>query len=184
MLHVINEPVGDAPRDDANIDDYDVYPDNQDNVVAVQTMMVASTEPQMKEHYQNLNPYVMVGVLKGFFAPQMSLMRFESLREFLSTKMEENTCLVSHLMNMHRIRRNLIDDLDYLMTDELTIDVVMLSLPPSYKEFINTYVNTGDDQITFHQFIMQLRCLEVEPIVGEVIDDAGICDIQVINVSC
>jgi hypothetical protein len=83
MLHVINKPVGEVPGDDANIDDYDEYRDNRDNAVAVQTMMVTSTEPQMKEHYQNLNPYVLVGVLKAFFAPQMSLMRFECLREFL-----------------------------------------------------------------------------------------------------
>jgi hypothetical protein len=36
------------------------------------------------------------------------------------------------------------------MNDELVIDVVMLSLPPSYKEFIDSHVNIGDDQITSH----------------------------------
>jgi len=182
LLYVIEEPLGEAPRDDAGVDDYDEYRDSRDNAIAVQTMIVASMEPQMKERYQNLNPYVMVDVLKAFFAPQMRLMGFECLREFLSTKMEENTCLVSHLTNMHRIHRRLTDDLDYLMTDELAIDVVMLSLPPSYKEFIDSYVKIGDDQITFHQFMMQMRRLRVEPIAGEVIDGAGICDIQVINV--
>jgi hypothetical protein len=36
------------------------------------------------------------------------------------------------------------------MTDELAIDVVMLSLSPSYKEFIDSDVKIRDDEITFH----------------------------------
>jgi hypothetical protein len=180
MLPMIDEPLEEAPRDNANIDDYDDYHDNRDNTVAVLTMMSSSMEPQMKERYQNLNPYVMVDVLKSLFAPQVRLISFECLREFLSTKMEENTCLVSHLINMHRIHRRLTNDLDCLMTDELTIDVVMLLLPTSYKEFIDSYVKIGDDQITFHQFIMQLRHLKLDPIAEEFINNACICDIQVI----
>jgi hypothetical protein len=113
-------------------------------------MMVASMEPQMKERHRKLNPYVMVGVLKAFFSPQMSLMIFEFMRNFLVTKMEENTCLVSHLMNMHRIHKHVTVNLDNLMTDELAIDVVMLSLSPSYKEFIDSDVKIRDDEITFH----------------------------------
>jgi hypothetical protein len=53
----------------------------------------------------------------------------------------------------------------------------MLSLPPDYKEFIDNYIKIGDDLITFHQFIMQLRHLKVELIAREIIDSAGICDI-------
>jgi hypothetical protein len=93
--------------------------------------------------------------------------------------MEENTCFESHLANMHRIHRRLIDELKYLMTDEFVIDVVvLLSLPPSYKEFIEIYVMTGYDEITFHQCIVKLRHPKVKPIAGEVVDPMGIFDIE------
>jgi hypothetical protein len=162
--------VEEAPRYDANIDNYDEY--------HVHTMMVASMEPHIHAHYQNHNPFAMVGALKTFFAPQVRRMSYECLSEFLTTKMEENTCFEIHLTNMHRVHRRLIDELNYLMTDELTIDVVFLSHSPSYKEFIKSYVITGYDDITFYQCIVQLKHLKVDPIAGEVIDLAGIFDIQ------
>ena len=36
--------------------------------------------------------------------------------------------------------------------------------------------------MTFHEFLAKLRTLKVDPIAGEVIDEEGIFDIQVINV--
>jgi hypothetical protein len=39
---MIHEPLGEAPGDDANVDDYNEYHDNHDNAIAVQTMLVAS----------------------------------------------------------------------------------------------------------------------------------------------
>jgi hypothetical protein len=65
--------------------------------------------------------------------------------------MEENTYFGSHLTNMHRLYRHVNDKLNYLMTNELTIDVVLQSLSPSYNEFVKSYLMNGYDDITFHQ---------------------------------
>ena len=72
----------------------------------------------------------MIAELKVLFAAQVRVIRFECLNEFLSTMMEEKTCLYQHLVMMHEIHRRLTYDWDYWMADELAMDVVLRSLPP------------------------------------------------------
>ena len=181
LLYIIEEPLGDAPDYSASEDDRDEYYGRRDSAIAVQVMMLNTMVAGMRGRYQNTYPFEMVDELKTLFAPQVRLMKFECLNEFLSTKMEENTCLESHLANLHRIHRRLTGDLDYWMTDALAIDAVLFSLPPSYKDVVADYVMRGES-FTFHEFLARLRTVKVKPIEGEVIDGEGIFDIQVINV--
>ena len=123
----------------------------------------------------------MVDELKALFISQVRVMKYEYLDEFLSTKMEENTCLESHLANMHRIHGPLVHDWDDWIIVGFAIDGVLRSLPPSYKDHVKDYV-MREESFTFHAFLAKLRTLKVEPIAGEVIDEEGIYDIRVINV--
>ena len=93
LLYVIEEPLGYAPRDSASEHDYDEYRDRRDSTIAVQSMMRLSMVAGMRGHFVNTNPYEMVAELKALFAPQVRLMKHECLDKFLSTKMEEQTCL-------------------------------------------------------------------------------------------
>jgi hypothetical protein len=83
--------------------------------------------------------------------------------------MEENTCIESHLNNMLRLYRRLIDELDYKITDDIGKDMMLLLLPLSYTSYIEGI---------FDQCLMQLKSLKVEPIAGEIIGPVGIFDIQ------
>ena len=180
LLYVIQEPLGDEPGDSASEDDDD-YRNRRDISITVQCAMLYSMEYELRSCFSNTNAYEMVDELKALFAPQVRVMKYEYLDKFLSTKMEENTCLESHLATMHGIHGRLVTDLDYWMTDEFAIDGVLRSLPPSYKNFVIGYVMRGES-FTFHEFLAKLRTLKVDPIAGEVIDGEGIFDIQVINV--
>ena len=86
----------------------------------------------------------MIAELKVIFAAQVRAIRFECVSEFLSTMMEEKTCLYQHLMRMHEIHRRLTYDWDYLMSDEMAINVVLHSLPLSYKSYIRDFVMKGE----------------------------------------
>ena len=143
--------------------------------------MLHSMESELRVRFSNTNAYEMVGELKALFASQVRVMKCEYLDKFLSMKMEENTCLESHLATMHRIHGCLTTDSDYWMTDEIAIDGVLSSLPPSYKDFVIGYVMRGES-FTFHEFLTRLRTVKVDPVAVEVIDGEGIFDIQVINV--
>ena len=67
----------------------------------------------------------------------------------------------------------LVDVWDYEMTDELAIDGVLRSLPPSFKNYVRDYVMRRDS-ITFCEFVSRLRHVKVEPIAGEVVNAEGI----------
>ena len=94
--------------------------------------------------------------------------------------MEEHTCLETHVAKMHGIHLSLVEDLDYWTTEEFAITTVLRSLPPSYKHFVHGYVGRGESS-TFHEFMVKLRSVKVEPIAGEIIDGEGIYDIHVVN---
>ena len=140
LLYIIEEPLGDAPDNSASEDDHDEYRDRCDSTIAVQCMMRFSMVAGMRGRFVNTNPYEMVDELKTLFAPQVRLMKYEYLEKFLSTKMEEKTCLVSHLKIMHDLHARLTGDLDYWMTDAFAINAVLFSLPPSYKNVVVDYV--------------------------------------------
>jgi hypothetical protein len=57
--------------------------------------------------------------------------------------MEENMCIKSHMSNMHRIYRRLVNKFKYEMTDDIGKDVVLQSLPPSYTALVEGYVMSG-----------------------------------------
>ena len=108
-------------------------------------------------------------------------MKYEYMDKFLSTKMEENTCLERHLAIMHGYHERLVVDLDYWMIESFAIEGVLRSLPPSYKDFVMDYVMRGES-FTFHELLAVLWTEKMEPIAGKVIDDEGIYDIHVIDV--
>ena len=74
---------------------------------------------------------------------------------------------------MHEIHYRLVHVWDYDMTDDLAIDGVLRSLPPSFKKYARHYV-MGRDSITFSEFVSRVRYVKVEPIAGEVVNAEGI----------
>jgi hypothetical protein len=63
--------------------------------------------------------------------------------------MEENANIDSHLSNMHRIYRRLVDAFEFEITDEIGKDVLLQSLPPSYSAFVEGYLMAGNNH-NFH----------------------------------
>ena len=110
---MIEEPLGDAPGDSASQEDDDDYRDHRNTAIAVQCLMTRCMTPQLKSRFKDHNPYDKVDELKALFIEQIRLMKYECLDTFLSTKMEENTCLESHLRRMYDIHKCLTVDLDY-----------------------------------------------------------------------
>ena len=74
---------------------------------------------------------------------------------------------------MHKIYYTLVDVWNYAMTDNLAIDGVLRSLPPSFKNYVRDYV-MGRNPITFCEFVPRLRRVKVELIAGEVVNAEGI----------
>ena len=105
------------------------YHDRRSLSIEVQSTMLHSMEYELQVRFSNTDAYEMVDGLKALFVSQFRIMKYELRDEFLSTKVEENSRLESHLETMHRIHGYLTRDLDYWMTNEIVIDGVVCSLP-------------------------------------------------------
>lgn len=184
LAHMLSEPLEEEPDDSTSEDEFDEYRYRRDMTIFLEVIMRNSMEPELRIHFLDSRPMDMVDELRELFLPQVRWWKHELLDQFLSTIMEENTCLERHLRIMHEIHEKLVHLVDYWMTDAFAIDGVLRSLPPSYKEHVRECVMRGDsDQYSFHEFISQLRTVKGGQIAaGEVIDGAGICDIQFMNV--
>jgi hypothetical protein len=93
--------------------------------------------------------------------------------EFFKTKMEENMSIDSHLSNMHRIYRRLVDEFEYEITDDIGKDVLLQPLPLSNFVFVKGYV-MAENNNNFHQCLKQLKSLKVEKAAEKFIEPKGI----------
>src|SRR3954462_4988214 len=149
---------------------------------AIAKGIIETIIPQsLREEYADLDTYDMIDEMKSSNLHRFRVARFELESEFLSTKMEEGSCLKAHLAKMHEIHLSLVDDFDYETTHESAIYTVLHSLPPSYTDHVHGYVGRGES-LEFSDFMDRLPYLEVEPIEGEVVDGEGIYLIYFINV--
>ena len=106
-------------------------------------------------------------------------MKHECFDQFLSCKMEEHTCVQTHLAKMNEIFHRLTVIFDYWTKDIFGISVILRSLPPSYKSFVESYV-MGGESVELLEFLEMVRNVQVEPIEGEIVDVTGIFDIQML----
>jgi len=180
-LFVIRGHIGNPPDLTANEKEINEFRALRELYFLVANVMTLSMDRELQVQFADTRAYVIVDQLKSMFVPQFRVAKFELENEFLSTKMEEHTCLETHVTKMHGIYQSLVEDFDYWTTDEFAITTVLHSLPPSYKNFVHDYVGRGETS-HFHVFMVKLRSVKVEPVAGEIIDGEGIYDIPVVNV--
>jgi hypothetical protein len=174
LLFVIQERMGDPPVD--NMDEKVMldYHNHRRTYAMVKSVIETSFPQDLREQYADMDTFDTIDMMKSLFIHQFRVARFELENEFLTTKMEENTCLKTHVAKMHGIHLKLVEDFDYWTTEESAINTVLHSLPPSYTDFVHDYVGRGES-LQFFEFMVNLRDLEVEPIEGEIVDGEGIC---------
>jgi hypothetical protein len=73
-----------------------------------------------------------------FFAPQARVERYGASELFFFSKMDEHSSVSKHVVKMSGYVQHL-NALECQIPDELAIDRVMQSLPPSYRGFVLNY---------------------------------------------
>jgi hypothetical protein len=150
LLFMIEEPLAKEPRWHATAQDRDEYHKTREIATEVKTLMATSMEPRLRVLFQHRDPYSMFRALKHLFAPKVRALKYDCLNEFFNTKMEENASIDSHLSNMHRIYRRLVDEFECEITDEIRKSILLQLLPSSYFAFVGSYV-IGENNDNFHQ---------------------------------
>jgi hypothetical protein len=98
--------------------------------------------------------------LKAIFAPQARAERYEAFELFFSSRMDEHSSVSEHIVKISGYVQ-CFNALECQILDELPIDRVLQSLPPSYKGFILNYNMQGMSNSLSELFAM-LKTAEVE----------------------
>ena len=122
ILFMIERHVGDPPEDNTDEQAILYYYALRRTYSIVKNVMELSMSRELRVQFEETTAYDMIDTLKSMFIYQFRVARFELENQFLSTKMEEHTCLKTHLAKMHGIHLSHVEDFDYWTTDESGIN--------------------------------------------------------------
>ncbi|XP_024317129.1 uncharacterized protein LOC112271638, partial [Brachypodium distachyon] len=117
-------------------------------------------EPALQKRFEHHSAYAMIGELNTLFQTQARAERYDASERFFNCKMEENSSVSEHVLRMSGYADRL-RQLGIEIPNELGIDRVLQSLPPSYKSFVVNYNMQGMDR-TLPQLLAMLKTAEVE----------------------
>src|ERR1043165_2733020 len=160
MTYILEGALGDAPADDASQDEKNFYLSKTDNYNLVHSGMLYSMEAELQKRFERMGAYEIITDLKAVFAPQARAERYEASEAFFSAKMDEHSSLSEHMVKMSGYVQCL-NALECQIPDELAVDRVLQSLPPSYKGFVLNYNMKGMTKTPSELFAM-LKSAEVE----------------------
>ena len=80
--------------------------------------------------------------LKMVFQAHARVEGYEVSDKFYSCKMEENSSVSEHILKMSELH-NRLSQLGVNLPDDSVIDMILQSLPPSYKSFVMNYNMQG-----------------------------------------
>ena len=122
--------------------------------------MLSAMEPDLQKRFEKMRAFEIITDLKAVFAPQARAERYEASELFFSAKMEEHSSVSEHVVKMSGYVQRL-NTLECKIPNELAIDRVLQSLPPSYKGFVLNYNMQGMTKSLSELFAM-LKTAEVE----------------------
>src|SRR6266480_6595686 len=141
--YVLESAIGNPPPATAPTDELNVYMARKDDYAAIKSTMLYAMEPELQNRFEDFDgPFEIVDELKTMFQTQVHAERYEISEKFFTCKMEEGSSVSEHAIKMTGYTQRL-DQLDCKIPEELKIDRVLQSLPPSYKGFVVTYNQIG-----------------------------------------
>src|SRR3954462_10288242 len=123
--------------------------------------MLFAMEPGLQNRFEDYpGPFEILEELKTMFQTQAHSERYEISEKFFNCKMEEGSSVSEHAIKMTGYTQRL-EKLECTIPEELKIDRVLQSLPPSYKSFVVTHNQIGStDMIT--ELFAKLMAAEVD----------------------
>ena len=136
-VYVLDALLG-VPPPPMNVDVLNTWQKRVDDYSIVQCAMLYGLEPGLQRCFEHPGAYEMFQELKMVFQAHARVERYEVSDKFFSRKMEENSSVSEHILNMSGLH-NCLTQLGVNLPDDSVIDIILQSLPPSYKGFVMNY---------------------------------------------
>jgi hypothetical protein len=104
--------------------------------------MLAIIFPDLQKQYEHVNAYTMIQGLRGMFENQAMAGKYNISKALFACKLAEGSPVSPHVIKMMDYNETL-DKLGCELKDDLATDVILQSLPTSYKLFIMNFHMNG-----------------------------------------
>ena len=129
--YVLEKALGDAPAVDAPADEKAVYQSRKDDYDLIKIAMLYAMESDLQNRFEEFaGPFEILEELKNMFQTQARSERYEISKKFFNYKMEEGSSVSENAIKVSGYTQRL-EQLDCKIPEELKIDRVLQSLPPS-----------------------------------------------------
>ena len=137
--YILDQPIPDEPASGAARRAWERHVDDSQDVTC---LMLATMIPDLQKNLVDLSAFDMAVQVRTMFQQQARHERFEVMRSFITTRMQEGSSVSSHVLKM----KSFVDQLGRLnapLSNELATDVILSSLPKSYNQFVLNYNMNG-----------------------------------------
>ena len=136
---VLDNPLPEEPAADAPAAERNAYRRVVDKDREVSCLMLACMEPELLMQFENNHvAHDMIVALRDMFQTQAKTERFNVSKVFVETKLAEGGAVDPHVIKMVGYTHSL-EKLGFPLGQELAIDSILISLPPSYGNFVSNH---------------------------------------------
>ena len=135
---ILDTPLLQEPAEDAPADDWRDYREAWDADLEVSCLMLACMEPDLQMQFESYHVYELVVALRDMFQTQARTERFNVSKAFVECKLAEGAPVGPHVIKMVGYVQRL-EKLGFPLGQELATDFILMSLLPSYGNFISNY---------------------------------------------
>src|SRR3954465_897738 len=143
--YVLMTPIPAAPGHEATVPEQNVHQTKLDDSTAVRCLMTACMESELQGRFENTVPHLIVQELDALYAKHARTERYEVTHAMWNCKMKEGTPVSEHVIKIMRLGQRL-TELGFPIPESLGTDIVPMSLPPSFKSFVQNYRMNGMDK--------------------------------------
>ncbi|XP_042444019.1 uncharacterized protein LOC122029135 [Zingiber officinale] len=147
-IYVLNDEPLKEPTPDASDEDQSYYSQYMENALDVQCIMLSSISPKLQRQHENMSDREIDHHLCELFQESARVERYEISRALFNIMLEERNQVGSHILKMIRYIERL-ESLGSKLDQDLAIDLLLSSLPPSFSQFVlNLNMNNIDKSLT------------------------------------
>ena len=143
--YVLTTPLPEAPGPDATVAEQNVHQTKLDDSTAVQCLMTACMESELQGRFENTVPHLIIQELDALYAKHARTERYEVTHALWNCKKKEGSPVSENMIKIMGFGQRL-TQLGFLIPESLGTDIVLMSLPPSFKGFVQNYRMNGMDK--------------------------------------
>ncbi|XP_074574077.1 uncharacterized protein LOC141830571 [Curcuma longa] len=138
LAYVLDDLLPTSLADDATDDQKLAYQKHLADSELASCIMLASMSPDLQKQHEHMDAYTIVFHLRELFDEQARSERFDVSKLLFRSRMQEGTSAVQHVLKMYGYIERL-GTLGFAMDHELSIDLILHSLPDSHSHFVMNY---------------------------------------------